>query len=93
MGFFDDLGDVFTKPVRFLGDGFSNLPKGFEVVGNVFKPLGNVVGKAVDRSLNILDRGSTALLNGLEGIGNILNSPVLLIVGGIAVLYIVTSKK
>ena len=59
-------------------------------VGDAFGKAGNKLGGVLDKTLQRIDRMNEAATKAFEGIGDLLNSPVLLVIGGCVVLYIIT---
>ena len=87
MGFFSDVGDAFSDIGNKTGGFFQGA---YDKISPVVSKIGNKAGDILDKSLQRIDRMNEAATNAFEGLGNLLNSPVLLVIGGCVVLYIIT---
>ena len=89
MGFLDDVGDAFGDMGNKVGGFFSGA---YDKISPVVSKIGNKAGDILDKSLQRIDRMNEAATKAFEGIGDLLNSPVLLVIGGCVVLYIITQN-
>lgn len=74
MGFFDDLGDVFTKTIP---GAFSSVKQGVvePVYNEVVKPTVNAGTSFVSKYENKLDRLTESGVNTVDSLSRVLSSP------------------